>query len=281
MPIRVKCTCGKALSIPDAASGKVVKCPGCQKSLRIPGGASAAPTKTAPAKSAPPKPAPEPVPSGIEDLLAEEGMNQIVEAVCPACRTEMKADAVLCVKCGYHKESGMQFDSHKTAGVDIDHGTLALQKAAEDMLQAKQMQEKMLKGPGMPWWALALVLFLLGSGLTIAVLAVNASRRVDQDFDVNPLGLFMLLAGVAFGLVAVGAYLMILVHAVQQTGKMGLLAILPPYAIYYVFVNLRETWTYLAGVVVMGTISAVLITLVLIGTVFGALMAQASAQAIL
>lgn len=259
MPIRVKCTCGKALSIPDAAAGKVVKCPGCQKSLRIPGGAAAAPTKTAPAKSAPPKPAPEPVPSGIEDLLAEEGMNQIVEAVCPACRTEMKADAVLCVKCGYHKESGMQFDSHKTAGVDIDHGTLALQKAADDMVQAKQMQEKMLKGAGLPWWALALVLFVLGSGLTIAVLAVNASRRVDQDVDFNPMGLFLLLSGIAVGLIALGGYWMILVHAVKATGKKGLLALVPPYALYYVFVNFRETWKYLAAIVVMGTACGVLV----------------------
>ncbi len=259
MPIRVKCTCGKALSIPDTAAGKVVKCPGCGKSLRIPGGAAATPAKAAPAKPAPAKPAPDPVASGIGDLLAEEGMDQIVEAVCPACRAEMKADAVLCVKCGYHKESGMQFDSHKTAGVDIDHGTLALQKAADDMVQAKQMQEKMLKGAGMPWWALALVLFLIGSGLTIAVLYVNASRRVDESFDFNPMGLFLFLAGIAFGMVALGAYWMIFLHAIKSTGKKGLLALIPPYAIYYACVNFRETWRFLAAIVAMGITCGVLL----------------------
>ncbi len=258
MPIRVKCNCGKALNIPDSAVGKTVKCPGCSKLLKVPGGGSA---PSAPAPS--PKPA-APVAAAspfneIDDLFAEEGMDQVVEAVCPACRATMKADAVLCVKCGYHKESGTRFEGHKTAGVDIDHGTLALRKAADDMAKAKQMQDKMISGAGMPWWALALVLFLIGSGLTIAVLAVNASRRVDESVTFNPMGLFLLLAGIAFGLVALGAYWMILVHGVKNTGKMGFLVLIPPYAIYYVFMNARETWKYLATVVVMGTICGVLL----------------------
>ena len=101
----------------------------------------------------------------------------------------MAAAAVLCTKCGYHRESGVKFESHKTAGVDIDHGTLALQKAETDMFEAAEMQRKLASGPGLPWWGLALVLFVLGSGLVIATLAVNASRRVDATAPANPMAL--------------------------------------------------------------------------------------------
>lgn len=265
MPIRVKCSCGKALNIPDAAAGKTVKCPGCGKALKAPGGGPAAAATPTPAAA--PAPAASPALSQMDELLAEEGLDQIVEAVCPVCRSEMKAGAVLCVKCGYHKEEGTQFEGHLTAGVDIGHGTLALQRAADDMARANQLQQKMLRGAGMPWWALALTLFLIGSGLTIAVLAVNASRRIDESITFNPMGLFFLLAGIAFGLVALGAYWMILVHAVKKTGNIGLFVLFPPYAIYHCFVNFRETWKFLAGVILLGTIC-------------GVLLAQASARGI-
>ena len=243
MPIQISCQCGKALKVPDAAAGKAVKCPECGKSVRVPGGAGPVAQPSATASSR------------MNDLFSEEGFSDHVAAVCPACRQEMPAGAVLCVKCGYHVESGTKFESHKTAGVDIDHGTLALQKAADDMVKDKEMQQKMLSGAGMPWWGLALTLFLIGSGLTIAVLAVNASRRVDESISFNPMGLFLLLAGIAFTLVALGAYWMIVVHGFQKQGKKGLLVLIPPYAIYYVFINLRETWKYLAVVVVLACIA--------------------------
>ncbi len=193
----------------------------------------------------------------MNDLFSEEGFSAHVEAVCPACRAEMAANAVLCTKCGYHKESGTQFESHKTAGVDIDHGTLALQKAADDMVKDKEMQRKMLAGAGMPWWGLALTLFVIGSGLTIAVLAVNASRRVDESISFNPMGLFLMLSGVAFYLVAQGAFLMIVIHAFKTSIKQGLLTLLVPlYVLYYVFTNPRDTWKFLAGCIVLGCVAA-------------------------
>lgn len=255
MPVRVKCSCGKALSIPDAAVGKSVNCPSCGKMLKVPGARPAAPT----ARPATPTPAPAaPVNTDVGDLFAEEGMDQVIEAVCPVCRAEMPADAVLCVKCGYHKESGTQFESHKTAGVDIDHGTLALQKAEDDMARAKNMQDKMLKGAGLPWWGLALVLFVIGSGLTIAVLTVNAANRTEKiSFDA--MGTFFVLSGSAFGSVALGAYLMFTVFAFKKSGNQGLLVLIPPYALYYVFTNFRETWKFLAVMIVTGTACGVLI----------------------
>ncbi|MBN9118686.1 MAG: hypothetical protein J0I06_05940 [Planctomycetes bacterium] len=36
MPVRVSCTCGKHLQVPDAAAGKKVRCPACQAVLTVP-----------------------------------------------------------------------------------------------------------------------------------------------------------------------------------------------------------------------------------------------------
>lgn len=263
MAIPIKCQCGKALKVPDTAAGRVVKCPACSQNIKVPvvpGGAA----KSAPAPAAAPA---DPESSSMNELFDEEGFSAHVAAVCPACRHEMAAGQVLCTKCGYNTQTGEQLESHKTAGVDIDHGTLALEKAELDMVKDKQMQDKLLKGSGLPWWGLALVLFLIGSGLTIAVLTVNASRRVEESIEFNPMGLFLLLAGVAFGLVAAGAYLMLIVHGFKSSNKEGALLFIPPYAFYYVYLNAKETWKLLAVTLLTGGIA-------------GGLLAAASSQGV-
>lgn len=246
MPIQLKCKCGKTLNIPDGMQGKAVKCPGCQQTLKVPG--------AVPSGAAAQRPA-GPTDSGLSDLFDEEGFSEAVEAVCPACRAEMPRNAVLCTKCGYHKDSGVVLESHKTAGVDIDHGTLALEKAAEDMERASDLQKRMLKGAGLPWWGLALVLFMLGSGLLIAVLAVNASRRVDEDISFNPMWLFLMLSASAFFAVSAGANFMIILHAFKNSVQHGLLSLFVPfYLLYYTITNWRETWRFFVTSVVLGAI---------------------------
>lgn len=196
----------------------------------------------------------------MDDLFEEAGLRDTVEAVCPVCRAGMSAAAVLCTKCGYHKELGTQFQSHKTAGVDIDHGTLALQKAARDMVSDRQMQEKLIAGGGMPWWALALVLFVIANGLTIMVLVVNASRRVDEAAPANPMALFFALSGFGFYALSQGAFIMLVVHAFKQSAAKGLMCLfIPFYALYHVYKNFRETWRYLALAVLGGGIAGGLI----------------------
>ncbi|TWU58642.1 hypothetical protein Poly51_14210 [Rubripirellula tenax] len=245
MPIQVKCQCGKALNIPDTMAGKAVKCPGCATTVRVPGGAPPAAQPTAA------RPAAAPENSRMDDLFNEEGFSAQVAQVCPACRVEMTAGSVFCTKCGFHKEQGVRMEAHKTAGVDISHGTLALMKAKADMAKAKKLDDAVLAGAGMPWWMLALVLFMLMSGLCIAVLAVNASRRIDETISFNPMGTFLILAGSAFTTFGIGAYGMIVIHAFKEEMKKGFLAILPPYAIYHVFKNGKATWKFLAGCIVM------------------------------
>ncbi|MDA8743763.1 hypothetical protein N9N28_03915 [Rubripirellula amarantea] len=277
MPITIKCQCGKALKIPDSMAGKAVKCPGCATVIKVPAGATAKPA--APGAAAPQPAAPQPatqrpaaqrpaaqpvVPAsaggGLDDMFDEEGFSKQVGKVCPACAAEMSAGAVLCTKCGFHSEHGVKMQAHMTAGLDIDHGTLALMKAEQDMAKETAMQDKLVKGAGMPWWGLALTLFMIISGITIGVIAVNTSRQVDGAGEFNAVGLFALLAGSAFALVAAGAWAMIIVHAFKADRNQGLLSILPPYTLYYVWKNLKATWRYLAVAVVMGGIAGGLLS---------------------
>lgn len=191
----------------------------------------------------------------MDDLFDEEGFSDQVAAVCPACRAEMAAGSVFCTKCGYNTQTGERLERHKTAGVDIDHGTLALEKAKVDMHRAAKMQKDLLTKAGLPWWALALILFMLGSGLTIAVLFVNASRRVDESFSWNPLALFFILSGTGFYMVGVGASVMIIVHAFKQDVVKGVLCMFVPfYMLYHVFTNWGETWKFFVASIVLGGI---------------------------
>ena len=213
MPIRVSCQCGKALNVKDEMAGKAVKCPGCGQVIRVPGGQAPA--------AAPRTPQPL-VDSTMDDMFDEEGFGTQVAAACPSCGAEMAANAVLCTKCGFHKETGQKMQAHRTAGVDIDFGELALMKAERDLQQDVKIQKEMLSKAGLPWWGLGLVLFMLGSSVVIAVLAVNASRREEgKEMDFNPMATFLMLCGVAFSLVAAGGVGKLIVHAVKKDATKG------------------------------------------------------------
>ena len=193
MPIALKCQCGKQLNVRDEFAGKAVKCPACNQPLRVPAAGQAAPARPA----AKPRPAAAPATSGggdLDDLFAEEGMDQVVAQACPACGVPMTANAILCTKCGYNTQTGERLEGHKVAGVDIDMGTMALEKAASDIERDKALQEKMLGKAGMPPWMLALVLSILAGAVGIATLAVNASRR-EESIGFSPMATFLSFRG--------------------------------------------------------------------------------------
>lgn len=260
MPIKVSCQCGKNLNAPDAAAGKAVKCPGCGKGVRVPAVASAkgSGAQVAKAKSVAARPKPKPVAAVSDDLgslFDEEGFSSKVESVCPNCRVEMAANAVLCTKCGYNKETGMQLERHKTAGVDIDHGTLALDKAANDLILDQEMQKKLLAGGGMPWWALVMILVIGGGSLSLAVLAVNG---VNQEIESEGPGLMssiLMLVGGTLSFASVACTLVIAFHAFKQSIVKGLLTLLVPfYILYHVFEYRRDVAKVFILAIVLGTV---------------------------
>ncbi len=238
MPVRVKCSCGKVLSVRDELAGKAVKCPGCAKPIRVP---TAAAKQTVAAQKAGTKKAGATVPvkGELDDLFAEEGFDRHVAAACPACGVEMKAGSVLCTKCGFNKTTGVKMDSHQTAGVDIDMGTLALNAAEKSMQRDVSIQKEMHAKAGMPWWMLLVVLFVLGSGSLLAVITVNAANREEESLDFSPMKTFLAGTGGLIAFLSLMAQLAVLVAAFKKSTKQGLLSLFVPFYLFYFAITNR------------------------------------------
>lgn len=283
MPITIKCTCGKALRVKDELAGKAVKCPGCGQPVRVPGGPAAGSAATKPARPAakpaspaakPARPVTQPVAkptaspnsgansSAMSDLFAEEGMDQHVSSICPNCTAVMQPGTVLCMKCGFNQQSGEVMTRHLVAGVDIDAGQMALNKAESDMQKAAQAQADMIGRSGMPPSMLALILFILGSATGIAVLAVNASRRAEA-IEFSPMRMFLNLGGSAFLMVGIGGVLSLISMAFRIEKKQGLLSL----TILYLFVFVMKY---------RGPAVKILITAIICFTIAGLMFAGAS-----
>jgi hypothetical protein len=270
MPIAVKCGCGKQLNVKDELAGKAIKCPGCGSVIKVVAGGTtsqpSAPRPTAPRPAVSPRPASHPVPrpaasvsaagnrSSMDDLFAEEGMDREVGMLCPACRKELPPGSVLCTKCGYNLQTGERHDAHKVAGVDISSGDVALNKAAKDIAAAKKAQEDLLGKAGMPPWMLALILFILGSAVFIAVLAVNATRR-ETAITFKPMQMFMNLGGSAFLLVSIGAAISLITLAFRADRKQGFLSLTILYLFVFPFKHGKGSWKILAVSVICGGIA--------------------------
>lgn len=101
MPVKIRCKgCEKVLNVPDAARGKVVKCPSCGARLRIPGGAPAAKAKKAAAKPA----------RDEGNFLANLDLSKVEDTsvrVCPKCGATVNEDDIDCPKCGVDLETGV------------------------------------------------------------------------------------------------------------------------------------------------------------------------------
>lgn len=256
MPIQIKCQCGKALAVKDQFAGKAVKCPSCGQGIKVPaasGGVGAAPSAQPVGAAA--------VGNPMNDLFDEEGFGSNIAAVCPSCGSAMAAEAILCTKCGFNKATGESVRGHLTPGVDISTGTLALQKAAEDMKRADKMQRDMTERAGMPWWMLGLILFILASATGLAVMAVMSANRVTGDDNFNAMQTFLQLSGSACTLVALGAFMKLVIEGFKENQKTGFLCLTILYLFVFVFKKPK------------GRIGAFLVMLVL-GGVAGALFAQ-------
>jgi len=175
MPIKVQCACGKAFAAKDELAGKTVKCPGCQKPIKIPGGqASAAQPKPAGAKQAAAKPAAAGAPKAAPakgagaDLFDEVGLQAAAAGTqpCPGCSEPMPIQAVVCIKCGYNTRIGRRMETmkeHGEGGGVEGHGAVAqdfLNRAA--VVMDEDLAEEKKKGKeGLPWWAYLIILLIL------------------------------------------------------------------------------------------------------------------------
>jgi hypothetical protein len=256
MPIQLKCTCGKVVSVRDELAGKAVKCPACQSVIRIPAAGTAKPT-SATAKAPPgtaavaskarqaakPVAAKPSAPSAddfglgsMDDLFNEAGFEVRTGKTCPSCFEAIAADAVFCTKCGFNLETGSKIRAHVAEFEDAQSGDALLKKAAKDLEFAQKMQDKMNAGAGMPWWMLALILFMLASVTGVGVVAVNLAKREDATTEFNAIQTLMLLGGIGVSVVGCGAFASVLYRACMESVKEGLMSLfIPMYILYYGF----------------------------------------------
>lgn len=262
MPIQIKCQCGKALAVKDQFAGKAVKCPACGKGIKVPaagGGAAASPAVSpvvAPSAQAIGAAA---AGNPMNDLFDEEGFGSNIAAVCPSCGAEMAAEAILCTTCGHNKTTGESVQGHLTPGVDISTGTIALQKAAADMKRADKLQKDMTENAGMPWWTLALILFVLASATGLAIMAVMAASRTQGESSFNPMQMFLQLSGTACALVSFGALIKLIVAGFKEEQKTGFLCCTILYLFVFVFQKPKGRIGIFIVMLVMGGVAGALL----------------------
>ncbi len=94
--IVIQCKCEKKLRLSKQWAGKSVKCPACQRQIRVPGAKQAGGNAV----------------EVMDSLLDEIGFQQSAAANrCPECREVLPEEAVLCVHCGYNLETGKQLQT--------------------------------------------------------------------------------------------------------------------------------------------------------------------------
>lgn len=213
MPIKVQCACGKAFAAKDELAGKTVKCPGCQKPLKIPGGqpatakepAKAAAKPTAPAaakpaagKQAAAKPAGKPAASAKPaapspaaanaDLFDEIGLQAAAAGTrpCPGCTEPLDLKAVVCIKCGFNTLLGRRMQTVKLGSEEegpVGHDAVAhdlLGKAAK-VIDEDLAEEKKKTKEGLPWWVYLIVLvILIGCGAAMLILRKEKDNKEDK-----------------------------------------------------------------------------------------------------
>jgi hypothetical protein len=197
MPLRVNCQCGQVLNVPDHLAGKGVKCPKCQKPIRVPaeGGAGAAvsaevagsggagsgkaaatgkPTHQSSVAKAPQasvaatkaevskRSAPTASAAGkdaLSNLFDQAGLTKREGTFCPSCDKALAAGTSICISCGFHLEQGAKLEGFQVESKEF--GNKRLVEAAEMMKREVETEKRMMTA-GMPWWMmLALVLGLL------------------------------------------------------------------------------------------------------------------------
>jgi hypothetical protein len=253
MPVRVACSCGQALNVPDHLAGKVVKCPKCQKGIRVPGEAKPAPAKAAgPAAKTPAAktPAAKPAASpGGNDALAglfdAAGLTQRQGTFCPACDKPLTPGTAICVNCGFHLEQGTKIEGFQVESKEF--GNRRLVEAAEMMKREVETEKRMLSA-GMPWWMMLGIL----SGIVVMIAAVVIRMDATTSGSESSIPLFrriqvagllpVLVAALGFGamLIANFAQLAVLVTAFKESVKQGLLCMFVPfYIVYYMFSRIQ------------------------------------------
>lgn len=255
MAIRLKCSCGKVLSFKNEYAGKTLKCPGCQKGVRVPA-ASAKVASPAAVASAPSSAPMQQSDGGLDDLFTEEGFAQHAGPVCPSCGKPLRGpDAVLCTNCGVNLQTGQRLMNAQQAAQPVGSlGHHQLDEAVRNMKADAELQKR-TGNAGMPWWFLAIMLVFLGTFCFALVTIVNAFgadeettglAKTFKDWAANPTIVWALVIS---GLVIQGlARLFITVVSFMEDTVQGLVVMF----LYYKFLGQLFEYPAVALVYTLG-----------------------------
>lgn len=120
MPVKVRCqSCEKVFAAPDAARGKLVKCPGCEEKVKVPAGdgaKSSSGTKAPSKKPAKKKDDHDDHEHALKSLDLDNVEDENTR-VCPKCGQEIYDEETFeCPACGLNFETGLT--KEKARGVD-------------------------------------------------------------------------------------------------------------------------------------------------------------------
>ncbi len=137
MTIKARCGgCGSNFQAKDSLAGKRVKCPKCSKPIMI-----ATPRSPREVAQGGARQGSAAAHNPLLDLLDEVNVKAAVRGpLCPNCSTEMAPTAIVCVSCGFNRETGGQL---KTAyfGDDEDTGIADVGMTDADQILAKAERE--------------------------------------------------------------------------------------------------------------------------------------------
>jgi hypothetical protein len=215
MPIKLKCSCGQVLSVPDNLAGKSGKCPKCQNAIKIPNPAAGAPAKAAaPVGAATKAPAAKAKPAApvqvaaaqqsnkFESLLDDVGLTKKTGPVCPKCGVGIRPGTVLCTGCGLNFETGEVATSFEATAAKLEFRNEFLQEAAHNMSRDVVMDERREKS-GIPWWMI--MAYFLGAVTLCAAGVVIVDGRFNEPAEagtflgnIQRLPVFVVLGVTAF-----------------------------------------------------------------------------------
>ncbi len=212
MPIKVVCQCGASFGAKDELAGKAVRCPKCKQPLKIPAPAAAA----APAMA-----------GAMDDLFDEAGIGAKQGPSCPQCNAELKPNAVMCVSCGLHFESGEKrvgakiADTSRGGGHEVAADDLLLRAARQ--IEIDKEEDKKNLSSGAPAYV-----YLFGLFVIIAFAAMMFTLPKGLAFYITGWSL------IVFASVIQSYYsLRMLIVAFQEGLKYGFLHFVPFYQLYY------------------------------------------------
>ena len=311
MPIKLKCSCGQVLSVPDNLAGKSGKCPKCQRSIQIPN-PTAAKTTTAPAavpaaKASPaqanpakvatastgrapatkskPAPAvqvaaPQPV-NKLDSLFDDAGLTKKTGPICPKCGVGIRPGTVLCTGCGLNFETGDTALGFEAIAATLEFKNEFLQEAADNMSRDGVMDERREKS-GIPWWMI--MSYLIGAMTLCAAGVVIVDGRFNEPAEagtflgnVQRLPVFVVLgitAMITGNSIHAFAHLSIVVFGFKQSIGKGFLCLLIPFFSYiYGIIHWADNKQAITAIIVSIVTVSVGIGMIIYGGGFGTIQA--------